>query len=444
MFDLSGKNALITGASGGIGGSIAKIFYRAGANVALTGTRSGPLEELASQLGDNAHVLLCNLSDMAAVDILPKQAMEVLGGVDILVNNAGITRDNIFMRMSDEEWQSVFENDEEQVEFWSTVRSSGRVKRDNIELLLYCMLIIETKKEVRLEKLFSEYKLHIKDMALEEKKQFLLKLNDLANLYLEMPQKEQLVEISYNDEIKRFFHLLDSLEITTIFPLVLYLYSNITDDQELTRCFKILESFVALRQVCKFTTKNYNNLFIQIIRSLDKIKSERKIEASDLIDILKSFNEFGNRFPTKVEVEEAFHTSVLSNKQAGAILYIIALKDIDSEYSDTKTLSSNSFSVEHMMPKKWEENWSESNFDELSKFKRNQKILTIGNLTLITKNLNSKLRNQSWANKKLPLKEYSSLKMTRSFLELEKWDEESISERANQLCDKALEIWNVE
>ena len=109
MFDLSGKNALITGASGGIGGSIAKILYRAGANVALTGTRSGPLEELASQLGDNAHVLLCNLSDMAAVDILPKQAIEVLGGVDILVNNAGITRDNIFMRMSDEEWQSVID-----------------------------------------------------------------------------------------------------------------------------------------------------------------------------------------------------------------------------------------------------------------------------------------------------------------------------------------------
>ena len=109
MFDLSGKNALITGASGGIGSSIAKILYRAGANVALTGTRSGPLEELASQLGDNAHVLLCNLSDMAAVDILPKQAIEVLGGVDILVNNAGITRDNIFMRMSDEEWQSVID-----------------------------------------------------------------------------------------------------------------------------------------------------------------------------------------------------------------------------------------------------------------------------------------------------------------------------------------------
>ncbi|MAT88877.1 MAG: 3-oxoacyl-[acyl-carrier-protein] reductase [Aestuariivita sp.] len=109
MFDLNKKNALITGASGGIGGAIAKIFHSAGAKVALTGTRSGPLEELTSELGDRAHILLCNLGDRAAVDALPKQAVEVLGGVDILVNSAGITRDNLFMRMSDEDWQSVID-----------------------------------------------------------------------------------------------------------------------------------------------------------------------------------------------------------------------------------------------------------------------------------------------------------------------------------------------
>jgi hypothetical protein len=170
---------------------------------------------------------------------------------------------------------------------------------------------------------------------------------------------------------------------------------------------------------------------------------EKKIDSNDLLEILKSFTDFGNRMPTKLEVQEAFQNSILSNKQAGAILYTIALKDIDSEYSDTKTLSSKSFSVEHMMPKKWEENWSDVDLDDLSKFKRKQKILTIGNLTLITKNLNSKLRNQSWVNKKQTLKEYSSLKMTTSFLELDTWDEESISDRANQLCQKALEIWSV-
>lgn len=109
MFDLTGKSALVTGASGGIGAEIARVLYAAGATVALSGTRLEPLEALAAELGARAHVLPCNLSDAAAVEALPKQAAEAMGAVDILVNNAGITRDNLFMRMSDEEWQSVID-----------------------------------------------------------------------------------------------------------------------------------------------------------------------------------------------------------------------------------------------------------------------------------------------------------------------------------------------
>jgi 3-oxoacyl-[acyl-carrier protein] reductase len=109
MFDLSGKNVLITGASGGIGGDIARHLHGAGATVSLSGTRVEPLEALATELGERAHVLPCNLSDMKAVDALPKQAAEAMGSVDILVNNAGITRDNLFMRMSDDEWNSVID-----------------------------------------------------------------------------------------------------------------------------------------------------------------------------------------------------------------------------------------------------------------------------------------------------------------------------------------------
>lgn len=109
MFDVSGKAALITGASGGIGADIARVLHDAGATVGLSGTRVEPLEALAAELGERAHVLPCNLSDMEAVDALPKQAVEAMGSVDILVNNAGITRDNLFMRMSDDEWQSVLD-----------------------------------------------------------------------------------------------------------------------------------------------------------------------------------------------------------------------------------------------------------------------------------------------------------------------------------------------
>lgn len=109
MFDLTGKAALVTGASGGIGGAVARALHGAGATVGLSGTREGPLGELAAELGSRAHVLACDLSDAAAVEALPKRAAEAMGSVDILVNNAGITRDNLFMRMSDAEWQAVID-----------------------------------------------------------------------------------------------------------------------------------------------------------------------------------------------------------------------------------------------------------------------------------------------------------------------------------------------
>ncbi|MEL6584858.1 MAG: 3-oxoacyl-[acyl-carrier-protein] reductase [Pseudomonadota bacterium] len=109
MFDLTGKSALITGASGGIGGAIATALHGAGATVGLSGTRTGPLEELAASLGARAHVLPANLSDAESVEGLPKAAAAAMGSVDILVNNAGVTKDNLFMRMGDDEWQTVLD-----------------------------------------------------------------------------------------------------------------------------------------------------------------------------------------------------------------------------------------------------------------------------------------------------------------------------------------------
>ncbi len=107
MFDLTGKTALVTGATGGIGEAIARALHGAGATVALSGTREAVLAELAADLGERAHVHPCDLSDFAAVDALGETVEEALGQVDILVNNAGVTRDNIFIRMKDEEWDQV-------------------------------------------------------------------------------------------------------------------------------------------------------------------------------------------------------------------------------------------------------------------------------------------------------------------------------------------------
>ena len=107
MFDLTGKCALVTGASGGIGEAIAAALHGQGATVALSGTRREKLDEVAAKLGGRVHVLPCDLRDRAQVAALVQQAETAMGQVDILVNNAGVTKDNLFMRMKDEEWDDV-------------------------------------------------------------------------------------------------------------------------------------------------------------------------------------------------------------------------------------------------------------------------------------------------------------------------------------------------
>lgn len=107
MFDLTGQSALVTGATGGIGGAIARVFHKMGAKVALSGTRREALESLAAELGDRVFICPANLSDAESVEALVPAAEAAMGGLDILVNNAGITRDNLFVRMKDEEWSDV-------------------------------------------------------------------------------------------------------------------------------------------------------------------------------------------------------------------------------------------------------------------------------------------------------------------------------------------------
>src|SRR5215831_19830987 len=107
MFDLSDQTALVTGASGGIGGAIAKALYSRGAEVMVAGTRRNALSTLATELGERAYIGLADLADPAAADRLVKEAEAAMGRLDILVNNAGVTRDMLALRMDDESWQAV-------------------------------------------------------------------------------------------------------------------------------------------------------------------------------------------------------------------------------------------------------------------------------------------------------------------------------------------------
>ncbi|MBY0448437.1 MAG: 3-oxoacyl-[acyl-carrier-protein] reductase, partial [Hyphomonadaceae bacterium] len=129
MFTLQGKSALVTGASGGIGGAVARAFAQAGARLALSGTNTAKLQALQAELGGDHAIVPCNLSDAAAVDALAGQAEAALGGLDIVVSNAGLTRDGLLLRMKDEDWSEVLRVNLEAYFRLSRAAIKGMMKR---------------------------------------------------------------------------------------------------------------------------------------------------------------------------------------------------------------------------------------------------------------------------------------------------------------------------
>lgn len=336
-------------------------------------------------------------------------------------------------------WEDVFESDEETIKFWNSKKTAGRVYRENVDVLLYCYLLNEREKDVSLEHLFKDYKEWLSTKTHEDKKAFLQSLKVYAEIFSNFPSGTELNDLKFDEVEKRFFHVIENLNITTIYPLVLFLYKELTIPADRLKCLSFLESYLVRRNICKLTTKNYNNLFTSIVKSIKNSTAPSIIDA--LKETIYGYTEDTNRFPSDEDLTNAFANSTLSNQHAKETLFIIALYQVNTVLRDVTKLSSNSFSVEHMMPKMWVENWSDSKLSAEEKLNRNHKLLTLGNLTIITRNLNSKLRNSSWKNKKAVLQQNSSLPLTTDYTGLEKWNEEGIINRANTLKDLAITIW---
>jgi len=156
---------------------------------------------------------------------------------------------------------------------------------------------------------------------------------------------------------------------------------------------------------------------------------------------LAELSDPSTRMPTDEEFARAFKQEALSNQNAREVLFVLALYDVSNGKADVPRLCLRNYSVEHMMPVKWEANWLEQGMTKEQQSDRDSKLRTLGNLTLVTKRLNSAMQNAAWAVKKSHLKLNSSLRMTTKYLENEKWDEAGIEARAGQLATEALAIW---
>lgn len=398
------------------------------------------------QLDNLKTIILCNIpviSMLLAAGDDEQEIFDTINSLGVRLTTGELLKnfifsDNKIKPFYDTLWESVFEDDEEHILFWNKPKTSGRIIRTNVEVLLYCYLIIQKKTSVELEKLFSEYKNWLQGKPSEEKIIFLKELKEYATIYFNFPEGTELNEIGYSQKEERFFHIIEKLEITTAYPLILYIYKQVSDKEVQIQLLDIIESYLVRRNVCRLTTKNYNNLFIQIIGKLVDLKS---LTVDNLKSVLEGFTEDTNKFPSDLEFTTAFSNEAISNASAREILFCIFLYQIYNPKNDIGKLSSSSYSTEHMMPQKWETNWNNAGMDEAAKIQRNKKLKTLGNLTLVTKNLNSSMKNAAWNKKKKELKKYSLLKITTDYIDNIEWGETKIDSRASDLAVIALKIW---
>ena len=242
--------------------------------------------------------------------------------------------------------------------------------------------------------------------------------------------------------IERIDVLIFALDTTTLIPYVLFIEKNVKDEQQKNELYEYLESYVMRRLVTRQTTKNYNQLFTE------RLISNRIMTKADFIAYLTNQTDKINYMPSDSELTEAFHTSVLTNKYAAGVIYLLESKIRNKQMSSTQLLGIRKYSLEHLMPKKWRNHWSFNGTDEQAA-ERDRTLLTLGNLAIITQSLNASIRDSEWAVKltgkgqKDGLKKYATgIETISKYLDYSEWNEICIKERADNLAETAVKVWS--
>ena len=388
-----------------------------------------------------------------------QQIFDTINSLGVKLTTAELLKNYFFNRDDiekyNEYWKEVFEKDEETKNYWDREIIAGRLRRTFIDLFFFAYLQIKIQETdfkvkaedkdayAKVEHLFESYKNFIKNYLNNNKEAILSEIKEYALLFKKNFNYEILgEELTQDFGIDRINTIIFGLDTTTLIPYTLYILRNISDETTKNELFGIIETYIMRRMITHSNTKNYNQLFT------DKLINNRVLSKQEFLDYIEKRDDKVNFLPTDEELEKGFNTSILINKQSAGILYLIESK-IRNEKDSTALLGINKYSLEHLMPKKWRNNWDKLSSKE-SEINRDRKLLTLGNLTIITQSLNSSIRDSKWEdklkgkNKKGGLIEYSGgLKTISQFLEYPEWDEKTIEERALFLYEKAKQIWKI-
>lgn len=388
-----------------------------------------------------------------------QQIFDTINSLGVKLTTAELLKNYFFGReekdLYDKYWKNIFEADEETKNYWDKEITTGRIRRTFIDLFFWAYLQIkiqepslkikaEDKIEFsKVETLFESYKNLIKNYNLN-KNVILLEIKEYAKLFSDNFDYEVVnKELASNYGIERITTIIFGLDTSTLIPYVLYVLKNTQNDIiKQNELFEILESYMMRRMVIHANTKNYNQLFT------DRLIQNEILSKQDFINFFEEKEDKINFFPNNEELKKGFDNAVLINKQAMGIIYFIESK-LRTEMDSTRLLGISKYSLEHLMPKKWENHWGKISDKEERDF-RNRKLFTLGNLAIITQSLNSSIRDANWKIKKKGkdnkggLNLYSSgIKTLTTFLELENWNEDEIQKRADFLYGKAKNIWKI-
>ncbi len=369
-----------------------------------------------------------------------------------------LLRNYLFMKAAQnkENQDSLYEKYWEQFDhhFWKKEEKQGRLKRPRIDLFMQHFLQVKRSREINIGRMFQEYKNWIKEVdPYETVENELIDLDRYAGIY------KKFLDPDTASKLGLFARRLRELDVSTIYPLLLYLVAETTlEESEFNGIITDLESYLIRRLICEKTTKNYNKIFLQILRDLQKSTINRQ----SLQKLLLDFSGDAVNWPDDTEFNQAWINKPVYEKVKPKKVELILKAIEDALYADkTERISiQSSLTIEHIMPEKWSDKWPLADGTSakdwlkwlLDKNEENQKklqlvteknalIQTLGNLTLLTRSLNSSISNDIYDVKRPEIIKQSALRLNTYFQDIAAWDENAIRQRGQRLFEMAKRVW---
>ncbi len=397
----------------------------------------------------------------------PQMIFETLNGRGASLTETDLIRNYIFMRAdaNGENLNTIYENywdeyDDPNSEYkWHSAMKRGRFNETKLQFLLIDYLTVKTKSDIKYDQVFYRYKSYIIN-----NEPFATSENELKELYKYSKIFKRLTEPAGSNPLEKFAKRLLVMDITTIFPLLMSIEGDadiLPEDKD--KIYTSLDSYLTRRFICGLTSKNYNNVFLDLLKYINKHKN-----AENFISYLREKTADSNLWPDDNRLKDKFLNRPIYQEEKGKSKALVnVLLEIEHHIRTSKqekiNISPDNLTIEHIMPQKWFEHWSldgksvseedfeysyQKSFSEedengyYHKIENRKRVLnTIGNLTLLTNSLNPSVSNGSFNRKRPEIVKQSSLKLNTYFHDIKEWNESKIKERGAELFNYFINIW---